>query len=384
MAAILTLNAGSSSIKFGVYAAGDDPASLASGQVDRLGPEARLILEAGDGREERAVEAADHRAGVAAILEAIRPATAGREVAGVGHRVVHGGTRFDAPAELTTEVRDRLAELVPLAPLHQPHNLAAVEAAVAAFPDALQVGCFDTAFHRGHPFVADAFALPRRFYDEGVRRYGFHGLSYDYIAGRLAAEHPALHAGRVVVAHLGNGASMCALSGGRSVASSMGFSALDGLPMGTRCGQIDPGVLLYLMDRGMGADDLTRLLYRESGLLGLSGVSHDMRTLLASRDPDAEDAIAYYTHRIAREIGAMAAELGGLDALVFTGGVGENAAPIRARALAGLEWMGLAVDPEANAANARRIGAGDVPVLVIPTDEERVIARAVQEALSAG
>ncbi|MEE4119883.1 MAG: acetate/propionate family kinase [Paracoccaceae bacterium] len=383
MAAILTLNAGSSSIKFGVYATGDDPDSLASGQVDRLGPEARLILEAGDGREERAVEAADHRAGVAAILAAIRPATAGREVAGVGHRVVHGGTGFDAPAELTAEVRDRLAELVPLAPLHQPHNLAAVEAAVAAFPCALQVGCFDTAFHRGHPFVADAFALPRRFYDEGVRRYGFHGLSYDYIAGRLAAEHPALHAGRVVVAHLGNGASMCALRGGRSIASSMGFSALDGLPMGTRCGQIDPGVLLYLMDRGMGAEDFTRLLYRESGLLGLSGVSHDMRTLLASSDPRAAEALAYYAHRIGREIGAMAAELGGLDALVFTGGVGQNAAPIRARALAGLGWMGLAVDAEANDAGAGEIGAGEVPVLVIPTDEERVIARAVQAALSA-
>jgi acetate kinase len=384
MAAILTLNAGSSSIKFGVYAAGYDPDVLASGQVDRLGPEARLILETGGGRDERAVEATDHRAGVAAILEAIRPATAGREVAGVGHRVVHGGTRFDAPAELTDDVRDRLAELVPLAPLHQPHNLAAVDAAVAAFPGALQVGCFDTAFHRGHPFVADAFALPRRFYDEGVRRYGFHGLSYDYIAGRLAAEHPTLHAGRVVVAHLGNGASMCAMRGGRSVASSMGFSALDGLPMGTRCGQIDPGVLLYLVDRGMGAEELTNLLYRESGLLGLSGVSHDMRTLLASSDPRAADAIAYYTHRIGREIGAMAAELGGLDALVFTGGVGENAAPIRARALAGLGWMGLAIDPEANEANAREIGAGEVPVLAIPTDEERVIARAVQAALPVG
>jgi acetate kinase len=381
MAAILTLNAGSSSIKFGVYSAGAEPEALAAGQVDRLGNEARLTVEAQGRHATQAVAAADHRAGVAAILGAIRPVTEGREVTGVGHRIVHGGTEFDAPAELTPEVRERLAALIPLAPLHQPHNLAAVEAALAAFPDALQIGCFDTAFHRGHPFVADAFALPRRFHDEGVRRYGFHGLSYDYVAGRLAVEHPALHAGRVVVAHLGNGASMCAMRGGRSVASSMGFSALDGLPMGTRCGQIDPGVLLYLMDRGMGAEELTRLLYRESGLLGLSGVSHDMRTLLASSDPRAADAIAYYTHRIAREIGAMAAELGGIDGLVFTGGVGENAAPIRAQALAGLGWMGLSVDPEANAAHARQIGSGEVPVMVIPTDEERVIARAVQAAL---
>ena len=383
MAAILTLNAGSSSIKFGVYETGDEPRALASGQIDRLGPEARLILSTDGAPESRDVAASDHAAGVAAILEAIRPVLHGREVTGVGHRVVHGGTEFDAPAELTEAVRARLAELIPLAPLHQPHNLAGVDAALAAFPQARQVGCFDTAFHRGHPFVNDTFALPRRLYEEGVRRYGFHGLSYEYISGRLARDYPELHAGRVVVAHLGNGASMCALSGGRSVGSTMGFSALDGLPMGTRCGQVDPGVLLYLMDRGMGADEISHMLYKESGLKGMSGVSHDMRTLLASDAPEAAEAIDYYVFRIRRELGAMAAVLGGLDGVVFTGGVGEHAAPIRARVLDGMGWLGLAADAEANAADAREIGAGAVPVLVIPTDEERVIARAVQAALAA-
>ena len=383
MAAILTLNAGSSSIKFAVYEAGDEPRALASGQIDRLGPEARLILSTDGAPESRDVAASDHAAGVAAILEAIRPVLHGREVTGVGHRVVHGGTEFDAPAELTEAVRARLAELIPLAPLHQPHNLAGVDAALAAFPQARQVGCFDTAFHRGHPFVNDTFALPRRLYEEGVRRYGFHGLSYEYISGRLARDYPELHAGRVVVAHLGNGASMCALSGGRSVGSTMGFSALDGLPMGTRCGQVDPGVLLYLMDRGMGADEISHMLYKESGLKGMSGVSHDMRTLLASDAPEAAEAIDYYVFRIRRELGAMAAVLGGLDGVVFTGGVGEHAAPIRARVLDGMGWLGLAADAEANTADAREIGAAAVPVLVIPTDEERVIARAVQAALAA-
>ncbi len=380
--AILTLNAGSSSIKFGVYDAHPSLSLLAGGQVDGLGPDARLILEAGEERQTRPVKAPDHAAGVEAILDAIRPVIRGRDVAGVGHRVVHGGTEFDAPVELTEDVRVRLARLIPLAPLHQPHNLAAVAAAVEAFPDALQVGCFDTAFHRGHPFVNDTFALPRALYEEGVRRYGFHGLSYDHIAGRLAEIRPDLHAGRVVVAHLGNGASMCALSGGRSVGSTMGFSALDGLPMGTRCGQVDPGVLLYLMDRGMGAEEIAHMLYRESGLKGMSGISHDMRTLLASDAPEAAEAIDYYVFRIRRELGAMAAVLGGIDGVVFCGGVGENAAPIRARVLEGMDWLGLAVDGHANAENATEIGAGRVPVLVIPTDEELVIARAVRAELS--
>ncbi len=405
MSAILTLNAGSSSIKFAVYASvapdpapepaptpqpgsaprpTPEPVQIAVGLIDDLGAEARLRLHLGPDRTEMPVDAPDHGQGVASILAALAPVLEGRAVAGVGHRIVHGGTNFAAPAMLTPETRAALAALTRLAPLHQPHNLAAVDAAVAAFPDALQIGCFDTAFHRGQPFVNDTFALPRRYYAEGVRRYGFHGLSYDYIAGVLAADHPEVHAGRVIVAHLGNGASMCAMQGGQAIGSSMGFSALDGLPMGTRTGQIDPGVLLYLMDQGMGAPEITRLLYKESGLLGMSGISHDMRTLLASDAPEAAEALDYYVMRIQREIGAMTALLGGLDALVFTGGVGENAAPIRACVLEGMGWLGLSVDPEANAAAATRIDAGPTAALVIPTDEERVIARAVAAALHDG
>ncbi|MFD2857194.1 acetate/propionate family kinase [Seohaeicola zhoushanensis] len=282
---------------------------------------------------------------------------------------------------LTADVIAQLTALNPLAPLHQPHNLAAVAAAQAAFPEALQIGCFDTAFHRGHPFVNDAFALPRHLYDEGVRRYGFHGLSYDYVTGVVAQQRPDLARGRVVVCHLGNGASMCAVQGGRSIGSTMGFSALDGLPMGTRCGQLDPGVLLYLMARGMGAAQIEQMLYLESGLKGLSGISHDMRTLLASAAPEAAEAIDYYVFRIKRELGAMAAVMGGLDAVVFCGGIGENAAPIRARVIEGLGFLGLQLDAAANAVNATDIGIGPTEILVIRTDEERVIARAVARAL---
>ena len=382
MTAILTLNAGSSSIKFAVYDAGDPPVLRLKGQVEALGAEALLELRIGDRTEEHGIGAADHARAVQAILDAIGPHVAGGAIAGVGHRIVHGGPDYDRPEVLDDATCTALEALIPLAPLHQPHNLAAVAAARAAFPDAVQVACFDTAFHRGHPFVNDTFALPRRYYDAGVRRYGFHGLSYDYITSRLAADHPDLHAGRVVIAHLGNGASMCAVQGGRSVGSTMGFSALDGLAMGTRSGQIDPGVLLYLMDQGMSAAEMTDLLYKESGLLGLSGISHDMRVLLASDAPEAGQAIDYYVFRIRRELGAMAAVLGGLDAVVFCGGVGENAAPVRARVLDGMGWLGLELDAGANAANGPAIGAGTVPVLVIPTDEEGVIARSVAERLA--
>jgi acetate kinase len=384
MAAILTLNAGSSSIKFGVYEGADEPVLLGGGQVDGLGPEAKLILKAHGETRVTELGPADHAKGVEAILGAIAPLLEGRRVAGVGHRVVHGGIRYDAPVVLTSEVRQALRDYIVLAPLHQPHNLAAVEAAVAAFPEAVQVGCFDTAFHRGHPFVNDTFGLPRALFDEGVRRYGFHGLSYEYITSRLAAGWPELHAGRVVVAHLGNGASMCAIRGGKSVGSTMGFSALDGLPMGTRCGQVDPGVLLYLLDKGMSAAELTAMLYKESGLKGLSGISHDMRVLLESDAPEAGQAIDYYVFRIRRELGAMAAVLGGLDGVVFCGGIGENAAPIRARVLEGMEWLGLTLDAAANETRgAAVISTGPVPVLVIPTDEEQVIARATRAELAA-
>jgi acetate kinase len=376
---VLTLNAGSSSIKFGLYDAAPEPAERLRGQIDRLGEaEARLVV----GNEETSVAAPDHATGLRAILAALEPGRGTAPIRAVGHRVVHGGPEIDGPRVLDDAAVDTLEALSPLAPLHQPHNLAGIRAAMAAFPEAVQIACFDTAFHRGHPWVNDTFALPRRFYDAGVRRYGFHGLSYDYISTRLAGDFPDLARGRTIVAHLGNGASLCAMREGRSVGSTMGFSALDGMPMGTRCGQLDPGVILHLLAEGMDADALTRLLYRESGLRGLSGISHDMRTLLASEDPRAAEAVDYYVFRLSREIGALAAVLGGLDALVFTGGIGENAAPIRARATETLGFLGLAVDEVANAANATEIHAGPVPILVIPTDEERVIARATAAALA--
>lgn len=382
MNAILTLNAGSSSIKFAVYKAGPEPSLLGDGQVENLGDNAVLSM-GGASKSENPIGKADHKLAVQAILTAIKDVLGGRKVAGVGHRIVHGGQDFGQPVELTPERMAQLDALIPLAPLHQPHNLAAVRAAQHAFPQAVQVGCFDTAFHKGHPFVNDAFALPRKYFDEGIRRYGFHGLSYEYISGVIRRDYPALASGRIVIAHLGNGASMCAVSNGQSIGSTMGFSALDGLPMGTRCGQLDPGVILYLLDQGMTGPELTRMLYRESGLKGLSGLSHDMRTLLASDDPHAQQALDYYVFRIRRELGAMAAVLGGLDAVVFCGGVGENAPQIRSRVMAELGFLGLRVDPEPNQTNAARIGAGATEILVIQTDEEQVIARAVARALAA-
>jgi acetate kinase len=288
---------------------------------------------------------------------------------------------------LDEEVTGELERFSPFAPLHQPHNLAGVRAARDAFPEALQVACFDTAFHRNHPWVNDTFALPREYYEKGIRRYGFHGLSYEFIAGELARSAPHLHSGRVVVAHLGNGASMCALMGGRSVGSTMGLSALDGLPMGTRCGQIDPGVLLYLMDEeGMGADEISDLLYRRSGLLGLSGLSNDMRRLEAADAPEAAQAIDYFVFRIRRELGALSAVLGGLDALVFTGGIGENSALVRERVCTGQDWLGIELDRARNADGARVISAdlSRARVLVIPTNEELVIARASARMLAGG
>ena len=381
MSLLLTLNAGSSSIKFGLYCAATEPEEMVRGQIDGLGPAGRLVVEADGGKTVTEIGPADHAAGLAALLAALGPHLAGREIAGVGHRVVHGGPDIDGPRVVDDALTDRLAALNPLAPLHQPHNLAAVAAARNAFPEAVQVACFDTAFHRGHPWVNDTFALPRRFYDAGVRRYGFHGLSYDYITGALRSDRPDLAQGRVIIAHLGNGASLCATQDGRSIGSTMGFSALDGMPMGTRSGQLDPGVLLYFLDQGMTAADITTLLYKESGLKGLSGLSHDMRTLLASDTFEAAQAIDYYVFRLGREIGAMAAVLGGIDALVFTGGIGEHAAPIRARAVERLAFLGLTVDDAANAAHAPEIHSGPVPILVLPTDEERVIARATQAHL---
>ena len=383
MSAILTLNAGSSSIKFSIYTAGTDPSLVAVGQVESLGsPTAALSLTV-DGTKTRAeIGPAHHGEGVKAILTALAPVLHGAEVVAVGHRIVHGGTIYDRPQVLDAQVMQVLAQFVPLAPLHQPHNLAAVRAAIAAFPAALQVGCFDTAFHRGHPWVNDTFALPRRFYDMGIRRYGFHGLSYEYISGELRRTDPEAARGRVVVAHLGNGASMCGILDGRSIVSTMGFTALDGLPMGTRCGQLDPGVLLYLIQqKGYTVDELRQMLYNDCGLKGLSGLSNDMRALERADTDESNQAIDYFVTRIRRELGAMAAVLGGLDTVVFCGGIGENSVRVRREVCTGMDWLGIALDPAANERGTGVISTGPVSVRVIPTDEELVIARAVNSRL---
>ncbi|KPP83729.1 MAG: acetate kinase AckA [Rhodobacteraceae bacterium HLUCCA08] len=385
MGHVLTLNAGSSSLKFGLFTGGDDPRPVLTGLVDRIGGAGALKLEDAGGARvfDGPVDVPDHAAALEAALAQIAARAPQARIDAVGHRVVHGGPDFADPEVLTDDVIARLEALIPFAPLHQPHNLAGVRAALAAFPGARQIACFDTAFHRGQDFVADAFGLPIGYYDKGVRRYGFHGLSYAYIAGELARIAPGPARGRVIVAHLGNGASLCALKAGRSVASTMGFTPLDGLPMGTRPGQLDPGVVLYLMQHeGMEAAEVGDLLYRRSGLLGLSGISHDMRTLLDSDAPEAARAVAYFTHRIRHEIGALAAGLEGLDALVFTGGIGENAAPIRAMVCERLGWLGADFDAAANAAGAPVISApgSAVELRVIPTDEEVVIARAAARA----
>jgi acetate kinase len=382
MSEILTLNAGSSSIKFGLYGEGAEPALRASGQVEAIGVNPRIVARDAEGSviaDERFPVGGGHGEALRRIMALLTDAYAGAKIRVVGHRVVHGGTAFSAPTKLNAAAVEALAQFVPFAPLHQPHNLAAIRAAMETFPDAVQVACFDTAFHRGQPWVADTYALPRRFYEQGVRRYGFHGLSYAYIAGALRTVAPEVANGRVVIAHLGNGASMAAVKAGRPMGSTLGFTAVDGLPMGTRSGQIDPGVILWLIEeQGMSTAAVSDLLYKESGLKGLSGISPDMRALLASDAPEAAEAVAYFVHRVRREVGAMAAVLEGLDALVFTGGIGENAAPVRAAICDGFDWMGLSVDAARNEAGETVISPDHaaVKVLVIPTNEEIVIARA--------
>jgi acetate kinase len=377
---VLTLNAGSSSIKFALFAAATPwPRLLAEGQVQGLG--AQPTFEAtniGGASVEGPMVGQNHAAGVEQILEWLKDSFPEILINAVGHRVVHGGVNYAAPTIVDDRVLQELRELEPLAPLHEPHNVAGIEAARAVFPSAPQVACFDTAFHRGHSFVNEAYALPRDYYDRGMRRFGFHGLSYEYIALRLRELDPVLACGRVIAAHLGNGASLCAMKDGRSVASTMGFTALEGLPMGTRCGQIDPGLLLYLLDHEkMSPDALGELLYEQSGLKGLSGVSHDLRVLEASDNPHAREAIAYFTHRIRMEIGALAATLGGLDALVFTGGIGEHSARVRAEVVGEMAWLGLTLDPEANAKNDMRISAAEakIPVFILAANEEATIAQ---------
>ena len=380
---VLTLNAGSSSVKFSAFTPGDGGLEpVASGQVEGLGatPTFSVRPRSGEKLERRMSardERADHHLAVGAILGWLAEARLDQSVLAVGHRVVHGGIDFVAPVAIDDDVLAKLKSLVPLAPLHQPHNIVGIEAARQHFPKASQVACFDTAFHRSHPLIADTFALPRRFYEEGIRRYGFHGLSYEYIARRLRAVAPRLAAGRVIVAHLGNGASLCAMRDGKSMASTMSFTALDGLPMGTRCGQLDPGVVLYLMaQKRMSAEAISDLLYNESGLKGMSGISHDMRELEAADSDAARDAIAYFVARIRQEIGSLAAAIGGLDALVFTAGIGENASAVRAAVLGDMRWIGIDLDEAANAAGRETISsaASAVTVFVMKTDEELMIA----------
>ncbi len=379
---LLTLNAGSSSLKFAVYEATPGLPLRLAGQVSGLGTTPRLRV--GAGVDTIANESWADARGLDAVLERtldwIADANRGEGLQAVGHRIVHGGLEFRKPAVLTTDVMQRLERLATLAPLHQPFNLRGVAMATERFPDALQVGVFDTAFHASQPEVARLYALPRDLIAEGVLAYGFHGLSYDYIASALRTQEGPRAGGRTIVLHLGSGVSLCALADGRSVATTMGFSALDGPPMSTRSGALDPGVILHLLqDKGMSVEQVTDLLYNRSGLLGLSGLSGDMVTLLASARPDARQALEVYVYRIAREIGSLAAALGGLDTLVFTAGVGENAAPIRARIADLCGWLGVGLDPDANASGAGRISGVDsaVKVLIIPTDEQLVIARGV-------
>ena len=386
---LAVLNAGSSSIKFGLYEAGTDGPLLFRGQIERIGAAAHLkaVNAAGEPVAEKnwAKGTLDHHGATLEIVRLARELLAGRPVLAVGHRVVHGGEDFAAPVRVDATVLAKLSKLIPLAPLHQPHNLAPIDAIAKAAPQIPQVACFDTAFHRTQPALAQEFALPRELTASGVRRYGFHGLSYDYIARRMQEVDPALARSRLLIAHLGNGASLCAIHEGRSVASTMGFTAVDGLVMGTRSGAIDPGVLLYLMqERGMDAAAIEDLLYRKSGLLGVSGLSSDMRTLRQAGTPAAEAAIALFVYRIVREIGSLAAALGGLDGLIFTGGIGENDAATRSQVSAGCAWLGLTLDGERNRKAAGRISneQSRVAVWVIPTDEERMIARYANAALA--
>ena len=384
MKAILVVNAGSSSLKFQLFEIepGSRVKRLLKGQLDGIGVRPRLRATKGDGaiaidRMFSLEEVRDLPAAIQVTAEWLR-GTENVDLAAIGHRVVHGGPEYSEPILVSPEVLDRLARYVPLAPLHQPNNLAPIRTILELRPELPQVACFDTAFHRGHGPLADHFAIPEELYAEGVRRYGFHGLSYEYIADRLPQVAPELAHERVIVAHLGSGASMCALAGGRSVESTLGFTALDGLPMGTRPGQIDPGVVLYLLtEKGMDAGAVQRFLYNECGLKGLSGVSNDMRELEASADPRAAFAIEFFVYRIALNAGMLAAALGGVDGFVFTAGIGENSAMIRARVTARLAWLGAKLAPEANARGQTLISSPDsrVAIYVLPTDEELMIAR---------
>src|ERR1051325_10014906 len=380
---ILVINAGSSSIKFSVFetAADRSLAVGAHGQFSAIGPEAHLEVADAQGRKllDQPMAGADHRSAIAAIHDWLITHIGHEAVLyGVGHRVVHGGTTYAEPVLIEPEVGATLEALVPLAPLHQPHALSAIRAVTAVAPKVPQVACFDTAFHRDQPHLARLFALPRELTAKGIRRYGFHGLSYEYVVSALLRVAPEIANGKLVVAHLGNGASLCAIENGRSVATTMSFTPVDGLMMGTRTGALAPSVVLYLLQHEkMSASDIDRLINQRSGLLGVSAVSSDMRTLLASPEPAANEAIDLFVYRIGREFGSMVAALGGLDAVIFTGGIGENAAPIRARVCRDASWLGVVLDEAANAAGGPRITerSSAVSAWVVPTDENLVVAR---------
>ena len=378
----LVLNAGSSSLKFSVFQRpeGEGWRLEARGQIEGIGTSPHLSVKNADGERlvDQSAGARDGREAVDALAAWLKSKYAGARVLGVGHRVVHGGARFKGPTIVNPQVLEQLRELIPLAPLHQPYNLAAIEAAVDRLRDVPQVACFDTSFHRGQPAVAELIPLPKEFRQAGVQRYGFHGLSYEYIASVLPAEAPKIARGRVIVAHLGSGASLCALKDCKSVDSTLGFTALDGLCMGTRPGSLDPGVVLHLFQGlNLSAKEVETLLYKKSGLLGISGISNDMRDLLGRTEPDAQLAVEYFVYRVAKEIGALTAVLGGIDGLVFTAGIGENSAEIRQRICNACEWLGVEVNDAANHNRGPEISTASskVSVWVIPTNEELMIAR---------
>jgi len=388
---ILTINAGSSSIKFALFplARPISPEAEVSGQIDGIGAETTKMIaknRAGERIADQVLEGqqVNHARAFDALLKWFTASHADWQIVAVGHRVVHGGERYSQPTIIDDTVLGHLTSFVPLAPLHQPHNVAGIIALQALLANVPQIACFDTAFHRSQPAVAQTFGLPRSITAEGIKRYGFHGLSYEYIA-RALPQHSGRASGRVVVAHLGNGASMAAMVDRKCVATTLGFSTIDGLVMGTRVGNLDPGVILHLMEtKNLTVKDMTKMLYKESGLLGVSGISQDMRTLLASDKPEAREAVDLFCYRIARELGSLAAAAGGLDAVVFTGGIGEHAAEVRRRVCLQSEWLGIRLNPEANARHDLLISAGNssVDVLVIPTNEEWMMAHHAQTLLA--
>jgi acetate kinase len=388
--AIAVLNAGSSSIKFSIYLLCDDELELhVRGQIEGIYTAAHFVAKQSDGTKIEEKTWPDktqlgHEGALDYLVHFLRENLENKTLIGIGHRVVHGGIDYASPMRMNSSVLAELERLVPLAPLHQPHNLSPIRRLLERLPDIPQVACFDTSFHSTNPELSQRFALPEEYYLEGVRRYGFHGISYEYIASCLAALDQRLADGKVIVLHLGNGASMCAMEGSRSIASTMAFTTVEGLLMGTRCGSLDPGVLLYLMNhRGMDALAIQDLIYNKSGLLGVSGISSDMRTLLASNEARAELAIDLYCYRIRRETGSLAAALGGVDGIVFTGGIGENSSIIRQRVCHDLGWLGISLDPAANDSNGPRISTtgSAVSVWTIPTDEELMIARHTKSIL---